>query len=92
MVEVWQPNNNINFRSLGTGSSLVVVSFLRKNIYFESTRVATKTSSYRVNITSRQGIKQLGISFGSTFLLLSYESSCRGPHSKQLGKSPAPGS
>ena len=35
----------------------------------------TKISSCRVNTTSRQGIKQLGISFGQTFLLLSYESS-----------------
>ena len=34
----------------------------------------------RVNTTSRQGIKQLGISFGSSFLLLSSESN-GGPHS-----------
>ena len=34
----------------------------------------------RVNTTSRQGIKQLGISFGSIFLLLSSESN-GGPHS-----------
>ena len=32
------------------------------------------------NTTSRWGIKQLGISFGSIFLLFSYESS-RGPRS-----------
>ena len=38
-------------------------------------RAVTKISSCRVNTTSRQGIKQLGISFGQTFLLLSYESS-----------------
>ena len=40
----------------------------------------TKISSSRVNTTSRRGIKQLGISFGSIFLLFSYESS-RGPRS-----------
>ena len=44
----------------------------------------TKISSCRVNTTSRRGIKQLGISFGSIFLPFSYESS--------RGKYPAPGS
>ena len=43
-------------------------------------RAVTKISSCRVNTTSRRGIKQLGISFGSIFLLFSYESS-RGPRS-----------
>ena len=43
-------------------------------------RAVTKISSCLVNTTSRQGIKQLGISFGSIFLLFSYES-IRGPHS-----------
>ena len=43
----------------------------------------TKISSCRVNTTSRRGIKQLGISFGSIFLPFSYESS--------RGKYPAPG-
>ena len=38
-------------------------------------RVVTKISSCRVNTTSGQGIKQLGISFGSIFLLFSFESS-----------------
>ena len=45
-----------------------------------SFRAVTKISSCRVNTTSRRGIKQLEISFGSIFLLFSYESS-RGPHS-----------
>ena len=40
----------------------------------------TKISSCQVNTTSRRGIKLLGISFGSIFLLFSYESS-RKPHS-----------
>ena len=43
-------------------------------------RVLTKISDCQVNTTSRQGIKQLRISFGSIFLLFSYESS-RGPRS-----------
>ena len=43
-------------------------------------RVVTKISSCRVNTTSRRGIKQLGISFGSTFLLFSHKIS-RGSHS-----------
>ena len=43
-------------------------------------RVVIKISSCRVNTTSRQGIKHLGISFGSNFLLFSNKSS-RGPHS-----------
>ena len=39
-------------------------------------RVVTKISSCQVNTTSRRGIKQLGVSFGSPiFLLLSFESS-----------------
>ena len=41
-------------------------------------RVVTKISSCRVNTTSRRGIKQLGISFGSIFVLFSNKSS-RGP-------------
>ena len=42
------------------------------------TRVVTKISSCQVNTTSRQGIKQLGISFGSIFLLFSNKRS-QGP-------------
>ena len=52
-------------------------------------RVVTKISSCRVNTTSRQGIKRLGISFGSIFLLFSNKSS-RGPLSQQPGKIPGP--
>ena len=39
-----------------------------------------KISSYWVDTTSRQGMKQLGISFSAMFRLFSYESS-QGPHS-----------
>ena len=45
-----------------------------------SFRAVTKILSCRVNTTSRRGIKQLEISFGSIFLPFSYESS-RGPRS-----------
>ena len=38
-------------------------------------RVVTKISSCRVNTTSRREFKQLGISFGSIFLLFSNKSS-----------------
>ena len=41
-------------------------------------RVVTKISSCWVNTTSRQGIKRLGISFGSIFLVFSNKSR-RGP-------------
>ena len=53
-------------------------------------RVVTKISSCRVNTTSRWGIKQLGVSFGSISLLFSFESS-QGPSSQQP-KSLAPAS
>ena len=46
----------------------------------ECSLAVTKISSCRVNTTSRRGIKQLGISFGSIFLLFSFKSS-RGAHS-----------
>ena len=44
-------------------------------------RVITNISSCRVNTTSMQQIKQLGISFGSIFLLFSGESSWGHVHS-----------
>ena len=52
------------------------------------TRVVTKISSCQVNTTSRPGIEQLGISFGSIVLLFSNKSS-RGPHSV-AGGNPRP--
>ena len=36
-------------------------------------RVVTKILSCQVNTTNSQGVKQLGISFGFTFLQVSYE-------------------
>ena len=50
-------------------------------------RVVTRISSCRVNTTSRRGIKQLGVSFGSIFLLFSIESN-RGHVNSSRRKSP----
>ena len=49
-------------------------------------RAVTKISSCGVNTTRRRGIKQLGISFGSIFLLFSFERS-RGHVYRRRGKS-----
>ena len=46
-----------------------------RGVTINVSRVVTKISSCRANTTSRRGIKQLGISFGSIFLPFSYESS-----------------
>ena len=46
--------------------------FLGHSQWSES-RVVTKISRCWVNTTSRQGIKQLRVSFGSMFLLLSFK-------------------
>ena len=52
-------------------------------------RVVTKISSCWVNTTSRRGIKWLGISFGSIFVLF-FKKSSRGPLSQQPGENPRP--
>ena len=52
--------------------------FIVKNISVSVTvkvRAVTKILSCWISTTSRRGIKQLGISFGSIFLLFSYENS-----------------
>ena len=60
-------------------SLLLLLDFLQdRHLLY---RVVTKMSSCRVNTTSRWGIKQLGISFASIFLLFSDESS-QGPCSQ----------
>ena len=48
----------------------------------------TKISSCRVNTTSRRAIKQLGISFGSLFLLFSNEGSRGNPRQPAPNDSP----
>ena len=48
--------------------------------FLSSPRVVSKISSCQLNTTTRRGIRQIGISFGSIFFLFSYESS-QGPHS-----------
>ena len=58
------------------GISLVFNYIIKiKNVLIN--RAVTKISSCWVRTTSRQGIKQLGISLASIFLLFSYESSQR---------------
>ena len=57
----------------------------------EISRVVTKISSCLVNTTSRRGIKQLGIPFGSILVLFSFEVAGGHVHSSR-GKSPAPAS
>ena len=49
-----------------------------------------KISSCQANTTSRQGIKHLRISFGSIFLLLSYDSSRAGTTFMVAGENPWP--
>ena len=60
---------------------LILVKLLAKDVIIY--RVVTKISGCQVNTTRKRGIKQLGISFDSIFLLFSNESS--------WGKSLAPG-
>ena len=54
-------------------------------------RVVTKISSCRVNTTSRRGIKQLRVSFGSFFFYFPLKVA-RGHIHSSRGKSPAPAS
>ena len=54
-------------------------------------RDVTKISSCRVNTTSRRGIKQLEISFGSICLIF-FDESRRGHVHSSRGKSPTPAS
>ena len=68
-------------------TSSMSVSGIQMSFFSTYSRVVTKISSCRVNTTSRRGIKRLGISFGSIFLLFSNKSS-RGPLSQQSGKIP----
>ena len=51
-------------------------------------RTVTKISICPVDTTSRRGIKQLGISIDSVFLLFSYESSRGNPRPPPLNDSP----
>ena len=55
----------------------LVFNYITKIKIVVISRAVTKISSCWVRTTSRQGIKQLGISFASIFLLFSYESSQR---------------
>ena len=74
-------SHNENFLLAGANCSeshVVMKLYAKKLVSDIAYRVVTKISSCRVNTTSRRGIKRLGISFGSIFLLFSNKSS-RGP-------------
>ena len=75
-----QNNKQNSARTPGTHASLSTSVSTKQLGLRYLIRAVTKISSCRVNTRSRREIKQLGISFGSIFLLFSYESS-RGPHS-----------
>ena len=79
----------IQFQPSVSTSNLHILSIFSYLLMFVQlfSRVVTKISSCWVNTTSRRGIKQLGISFGSIFLLCSFESSS-GKHSQQPGEIP----
>ena len=61
-------------RKLGTKKTESTESTSRIALTLGFLRAVTKISSCRVNKTSKRGFKQLGISFGSIFLLFSCES------------------
>ena len=62
----------------GSLPSLIV---LRRGVFSVFIRAVTKVSSCGVNTSSRRGIKQLGISFGSIFLFVFSDESRRGSRS-----------
>ena len=69
-------NSDSIFLSIKICSSGMFPHWGRLNANFSiPIRAATKISSCRIHTTSRHGIKQLRISFGSIFLQFSYESS-----------------
>ena len=67
---------------------LFCINFDVSVMFLVRVRAVTKISGCQVNKTSRWGIKQLGISFGSIFLLFSYESSQGNPQPPTLNGSP----
>ena len=76
-------------RKLGTKKTENAESTSRIALTLDFLRAVTKISSCRVNTTSKRGFKQLGISFGSIFLLFSCESSRGNPRPPPFNDSPA---
>ena len=68
-------NENSFWQHCSTGNDWFCVSLFDFQSLKHLIRVVTKILSCRVNTTSRRGIKRLGISFGSIFLILSNKSS-----------------
>ena len=83
----------LNNRDLYQRVNLILPAMLllTQTLCGNNDRVVTKISSFRVNTTSRRGIKRLGISFGSIFFYFPIK--VAGSHSlSSRGKSPPPGS
>ena len=78
-------------RKVGTKKTEITESTSRIALTLGFLRAVTKISRCQVNTTSRRGIKQLGISFGSIFRLFSYESSRGNPRPPPLNDSPGRG-
>ena len=83
-----------NISNIKTSYSLLTINFFvtpkqGQNIEKKSWRAIKKISSCQVNTTSRWGIKKVGISIGSIFLLFSNESSWKSPSWKP-GEIPGP--
>ena len=78
-------------QKLGTKKTEITESTSRIALTLGFLRAVTKISRCQVNTTSRRGIKQLGISFGSIFRLFSYESSRGNPRPPPLNDSPGRG-
>ena len=75
-------------QKLGTKKAEITESTSHIALILGFLRAVTKIWRCQVNTTSRQGIRQLGISFGSIFLLFSYESSRGNARPPPLNDSP----
>ena len=64
----------IRKQCLSKGSNFIIIIIIFCFVLAIVLRAVTKISSCHLNTSNRQGIKQPGISFGSIFLLFSYES------------------
>ena len=71
-------------RKVGTKKTEITESTSHIALILGFLRAVTKISRCQINTTSRRGIKQRGTSFGSIFLLFSYESSRGNPRPPRL--------
>ena len=86
----WRNKTQVKTRRWNKKVSMIICpNYFRNITLVTAVRAVTTISSCQVNTTSRWGIKQLGISFGSIFLLFSYGSS-RGLYSWKPEEIPGP--